>query len=96
MSTHDDAREGDLPDLSIPSGGHLLSAIEVRTSDDADLTEILVRLREAGAEVVTINTFPATKQGEDDRVTRVFDIELRDLGPVEDSVSLGSFEDTGT
>ena len=90
MSTHDDAREGDLPDLSIPSGGHVLSAIEVRTTDDADLTEILVRLREAGAEVVTINTFPATKQGEDDRVTRVFDIELRDLGPVEATQVAGS------
>lgn len=36
-----------------------------------------MRLRAAGAEVVTVNSFPATK-GEPG-VTRVFDIELRDL-----------------
>jgi energy-converting hydrogenase B subunit Q len=83
MSTHDDIRDSDIPDLSIPSGGSLLSAIEVRATDAADLTEILVRLREAGADVVTINSFPATKMGEDDEITRVFDIELRDLGPLE-------------
>ena len=39
MSTHDDARDHDLPDLSIPSGGNVLSAVEVRATDDADLTE---------------------------------------------------------
>ena len=61
----------------------MLSAIEVRATDDADLTELLVRLRDAGADVVTINSFPATKKGEDDQITRVFDIELRDLGIVE-------------
>lgn len=83
MSSHDDHADRDLPDLAIPGGGHLLSAIEVRTTDDADLTEILVRLREAGAEVVTINSFPATKQGEGAEVTRVFDIELRDLSPLD-------------
>ena len=83
MSTHDDVREGDLPDLSLPSGGQLLTAIEVRATDDADLTELLLRLRDAGADVVTINSFPATKKGEDDTITRVFDIELRNLGPVE-------------
>jgi energy-converting hydrogenase B subunit Q len=66
-----------LPDLSIPERGHLLAAISVRATASADLVEILVRLREAGAEVVTINSFPATK-GEPE-VTRVFDIELRDL-----------------
>lgn len=82
MSAHDE-RSSDLPDLSIPSSGSLLSAIEVRATDDADLTEVLVRLREAGADVVTINSFPATKKGEQQDVTRVFDIELRDLGPVE-------------
>ena len=83
MSTHHDARDHDLPDLSIPSGGNLLTAIEVRATDDADLTELLLRLRDAGADVVTINSFPATKKGEDDTITRVFDIELRNLGPVE-------------
>jgi energy-converting hydrogenase B subunit Q len=83
MSKHDDSRDHDLPDLSIPSGGHVLTAIEVRATDDADLTELLVRLRDAGADVVTINSFPATKKGEDVKITRVFVIELRDLGPVE-------------
>jgi energy-converting hydrogenase B subunit Q len=83
MSTHDDARQHDIPDLSIPSGGSVLTAIEVRATDAADLTELLVRLRKAGADVVTINSFPATKKGEGDEITRVFDIELRDLGPVE-------------
>src|SRR4051812_31446361 len=66
-----------LPDLQIPEPGHTLTAISVRTTAQADLVEILVRLREAGAEVVTINSFPATK-GEPD-VTRVFDIEMRDI-----------------
>jgi energy-converting hydrogenase B subunit Q len=67
----------DLPDLQIPEPGHVLSAVSVRARADADLVEILVRLRESGAEVVSVNSFPATK-GEPD-VTRVFDIELRDL-----------------
>ena len=49
----------------------------------AEEVELLVRLRGAGADVVTINSFPATKKGEDAHITRVFDIELRDLGPVE-------------
>jgi len=83
MSTHDDVHEHDLPDLSIASGGAVLTAIEVRATEGADLTELLLRLREAGADVVTINSFPATKKGENDEITRVFDIELRDLGPVE-------------
>ncbi len=83
MSTHDDAHEHDRPDPSIPSGANVLTAIEVRATDAADLTELLLTLRGAGADVVTINSFPATKKGEDDEITRVFDIELRDLGPVE-------------
>jgi energy-converting hydrogenase B subunit Q len=84
MSTSEGPRDHtDIPDRSIPGGGHLLTAIELRTTDDADLVEILVRLREAGGDVVTINSFPATKKGEEGAVTRVFDIELRDLGAVE-------------
>ena len=83
MSTHHDAHEHDRPDPSIPSGANVLTAIEVRATDAADLTELLLTLRAAGADVVTINSFPATKKGEDDEITRVFDIELRDLGPVE-------------
>src|SRR3990172_8686228 len=83
MSPPESGRDTDLPDLAIPGGGHVLSAIELRTTDDADLVEILLRLREAGAEIVTINTFPATKKGEQKDITRVFDIELRDLDAVE-------------
>ena len=82
MSTPDAGRDADLPDLAIPDGERLFSAIELRTTDDADLVEILLRLREAGAEIVTINTFPATKKGEQADITRVFDIELRDLDAV--------------
>src|SRR5262245_53307284 len=74
----------DLPDLAIPEPGHTLSAISVRTTADADLVEILVRVRERGGEVVTVNSFPATK-GEPG-VTRVFDIEVRDL-PAEDAAA---------
>lgn len=69
--------EPDFPDLAIPERGHTLAAVSVRATADADLVEILVRLREAGAEVVTVNSFPATK-GEPG-VTRVFDLEIRDL-----------------
>jgi energy-converting hydrogenase B subunit Q len=79
MSTREAEYEADLPDLAIPGGDSVLSAIEVRTTDQADLVEILLRLREAGAEIVTINTFPATKKGESETITRVFDIELRGL-----------------
>ena len=48
MSTPDDPHDGDIPDLSIASGDSVLSAIEVRTTEEADLTEILLRLRAAG------------------------------------------------
>jgi energy-converting hydrogenase B subunit Q len=72
----------DLPDLAIPERGHTLSAISVRATSDADLVEILVRVRQAGAEVVTVNSFPATRGGEPG-VTRVFDIELRDVEAAE-------------
>ncbi len=79
MSTSKRDREIERPDLAIPDGERIFTAIELRTTDDADLVEILLRLREAGAEIVTINTFPATKKGEGEDITRVFDIELRDL-----------------
>jgi energy-converting hydrogenase B subunit Q len=72
----DDTAHAEHPDLQIPEAGHLLSAISVRATADADLVEILVRLRQRGAEVVAVNSFPATR-GEPD-VTRVFDIEFRD------------------
>lgn len=65
------------PDLHVPEPGHTLAAVSVRATAEADLVEILVRLRERGAEVVTVNSFPATR-GEPG-ITRVFDIELRDI-----------------
>jgi len=82
MDTSEPTQNAQLPDLAIPSRGNSLAALEIRTTADTDLVEILVRLREAGAEVVTINSFPATKPNEPD-VSRVFDIELRDLDAVE-------------
>jgi energy-converting hydrogenase B subunit Q len=83
MSTSHRDRQIERPDLAIPDGERIFTAIELRTTDDADLVEILLRLREAGAEIVTINTFPATKKGEGEDITRVFDIELRDLDSVD-------------
>src|SRR3954454_1743204 len=72
-----EAESADLPDLQIPEPGRTQTAISVRTTEDADLVEILVRLRAAGAEVVTVNSFPATRGDPDE--TRVFDMELRDI-----------------
>jgi energy-converting hydrogenase B subunit Q len=77
-----DAVEGQLPDLQLPDlqlpgPGMTLGAVSVRVGDDADLIELLVTLREAGAEIVAINTFPPTR-GEPD-VTRVLDFETRNM-----------------
>jgi energy-converting hydrogenase B subunit Q len=72
----DDSAHADIRDFQLPEPGRLLSAISVRATATADLVEILVRLRQRGAEVVAVNSFPATR-GEPD-VTRVFDIEFRD------------------
>ena len=64
-----------LPDLQLPERGAALGAVSVRASADLDLAELITTLRDAGAEIVAINTFPATR-GEPD-VVRVFDIETR-------------------
>lgn len=71
----------DLPDLALPDRGSRLGAVSIRVSSEADLAEIIVRLRDAGAEIVAINTFPATR-GEPD-VVRVFDIETRGFDSAE-------------
>ena len=70
-------REGlaGLPDLQLPERGATLGAVSVRASADLDLARLITTLRDAGAEIVAINTFPATR-GEPD-VVRVFDIETR-------------------
>lgn len=66
-----------LPDLQIPEPGRTLSAVTIRVGPTADFVDILVRLRDAGADVVSVNSFPATR-GEAD-VDRVLDVEFRDL-----------------
>ena len=68
---------GDLPDFQLPEKGKAVGAISVRATDEADLVALLVALRDAGADIVAINTFPATR-GEPD-VTRVFDFEVRNV-----------------
>ena len=79
MTDADDAPqpEGQLPDFQLPEPGKKLGAVSVRVRDDADLVELLTKLRGAGAEINAINTFPATR-GEPD-VVRVFDIEIRNM-----------------
>jgi energy-converting hydrogenase B subunit Q len=67
----------DLPDFQLPEEGRPLGALSVRVTDDADLVALLTTLRDAGAEVVAINTFPATR-GEPD-VVRVFDFEIHNF-----------------
>jgi energy-converting hydrogenase B subunit Q len=71
----------DLPDLSLPERGTRLGAVSVRVREDADLVELIKALRAAGAEIVAINTFPATR-GEPE-VVRVFDFELRNFDSAE-------------
>jgi energy-converting hydrogenase B subunit Q len=67
----------DLPDYQLPEEGKPLGALSVRVREDADLVQLLTTLRDAGAEVVAINTFPATR-GEPD-VVRVFDFEIHNF-----------------
>jgi energy-converting hydrogenase B subunit Q len=74
------ARAGaDLPDFQLPVKGKSVGALSVRVREEADLVQLLVTLRDAGAEIVAINTFPATR-GEAD-VQRVFDFEIRNIDP---------------
>ena len=69
----------DLPDFQLPEEGKPLGALSVRVREEADLVQLLTTLRDAGAEVVAINTFPATR-GEPD-VVRVYDFEIRNFEP---------------
>ena len=68
----------DLPDLQLPEPGTRLGAVSVRARKEADLGQLISALQGAGAEIVAINTFPATRREPD--VTRVFDFETRGLG----------------
>ena len=72
---------GELPDLQLPKPGATLGAVSVRVTEAADLVELITTLRGAGAEIVAINTFPATR-GEPD-VVRVFDFETRNIDGAE-------------
>jgi energy-converting hydrogenase B subunit Q len=71
----------DLPDLQLPERGARLGAVSVRVTEEADLVQLITVLRDAGAEIVAINTFPATR-GEPE-VVRVFDFELRNFDSAE-------------
>jgi energy-converting hydrogenase B subunit Q len=71
----------ELPDLQLPGPGAVLGGVSVRCRAEADLVQLILRLRQAGAEIVAINTFPATR-GEPD-VVRVFDFETRNLDSAE-------------
>jgi energy-converting hydrogenase B subunit Q len=68
---------GDLPDLQLPEPGTRLGAVSVRASAELDLAGLITTLKDAGADIVAINTFPATR-GEPN-VARVFDIETRNF-----------------
>lgn len=72
-----DTPDPQLPDLQIPEPGRTLSAVTMRVGPTADFVDLLVRLRDAGADVVSVNSFPATR-GEAN-VDRVLDVEFRDL-----------------
>jgi energy-converting hydrogenase B subunit Q len=74
-------RVDELPDLQLPERGTRLGAVSVRVSEGADLVQLITVLRDAGAEIVAINTFPATR-GEPE-VVRVFDFELRNFDSAE-------------
>ena len=78
---NDDVPAGDLPDFQLPVPGTRLGAVSVRVTDEADLVALITTLRDAGAEIVGINTFPATR-GEKD-VVRVFDFETRNFDSAE-------------
>ena len=66
-----------MPDLLLPEPGVPLGAVSVRVRKEADLGQLIAALQAAGAEIVAINTFPATRR--EPEVTRVFDFETRGL-----------------
>ena len=78
---NDDVPSSDLPDFQLPVAGTRLGAVSVRVTAEADLVALITTLRDAGAEIVGINTFPATR-GEQD-VVRVFDFETRNFDSAE-------------
>jgi energy-converting hydrogenase B subunit Q len=67
----------ELPDLQLPEAGARLGAVSVRVTAEADLGQLILALQGAGAEIVAINTFRATRHEPD--VIRVLDFETRGL-----------------
>jgi energy-converting hydrogenase B subunit Q len=71
---------GEHPDLQLPEPGRIHGLISIHVGPDVDLVRLITTLRDAGAEIVAINTFPAPRGA--DGVVRVFDFETRNLdGP---------------
>ena len=72
---------GEHPDLQLPESGRKHGAISVQVDADVDLVQLITTLRQAGAEIVAINTFPPPRRAPD--VARVFDFETRDMDGAE-------------
>lgn len=77
---------GELPDLQLPEPGKVFGAVSVRVRAEADLVQLLTTLRDAGGEIVAINTFPNTR-GEPG-VVRVFDFETRNIDSAQAAAAL--------
>ena len=69
------------PDLQLPEPGRKHGLISVQVGADVDLVRLLTILRDTGAEIVAINTFPAPRGATG--VARVFDFETRGLDGAE-------------
>lgn len=72
---------GEHPDLQLPEPGRKHGAISVQVSAEVDLVALISTLRDAGAEIVAINTFPPPNRAVG--VARVFDFETRDVDGAE-------------
>jgi energy-converting hydrogenase B subunit Q len=86
MTDKPPANAGDLPDLQLPEQGTPLGAVSVRVTAEANLGQLIAALQDTGAEIVAINTFPATRHEPD--VVRVFDFETRGLSSAKAAASL--------
>ena len=75
------ADAGEHPDLQLPEPDTTHGLISVQVGADVDLGLLFTILRDTGAEIVAINTFPAPRGATG--VARVFDFETRGLGGAE-------------
>ena len=69
------------PDLQLPEPDRKHGLISIQVGVDVDLVGLLTILRDTGAEIVAINTFPAPRGASG--VARVFDFETRGLDGAE-------------